>query len=615
MPAVPAEMDQVLPILLLAFANESKVSTRYLRSLDAEREQIIAGLEAVNQQLTQAGKRPVFELKVLSQANIHQIFDAFSEHGSRIAAFHFSGHADGYQLLLESTDGGPPHIAHAGGLVSFFRQQPHLKLVFLNGCSTFQQTKELADEGIPSVIGTDREIQDEVAAQFATRLYRSLALGAPIGQAFHAAATLVESLEGRGLMRSLELEETEDALAPSRGIPWELFSNEPDWNLGSEANNPLLGLPEPILARKPKAERPDPPANPFRYLDRYQAEHSEVFFGRGQEIRQFFSLLSTQLRSSLLLLHGQSGVGKSSFLEAGIFPRLSGYTQVVYVRRDVTLQLRDSLLAALPENAEGDTLTERVGCMLAHHAWNDAGENPFFPLPKVVLLVDQAEESFTRQQPNARPEVEWREFLKAIAPLVLHPELRQEVRVVLSFRKGYLAEIKGFCLASGLPWEDVFMRPLNQRGIEEIITGGTSSQRLRDAYQLEMELGSRAEDKHLPNLIAGDLLENKETAIAPILQILLSRMWEGTETQFQQSGKRFWSIADYQRNKRAGMLMKDFLDQQLSLLAQHPDFHHAASNGLALDVLTFHTTSLGTADQRSWAEIEEHYGTDRSDLR
>ena len=61
----------------------------------------------------------------------------------------------------------------------------------------------------------------------------------------------------------------------------------------------------------------------------------------------------------------------------------------------------------------------------------------------------------------------------------------------------------------------------------------------------------------------------------------------------------------YRDLRRQGLLLSDFLDQQLGALrTAQPD---AVASGLALDLLAFHTTPLGTAEQRTLAELRAAY--------
>src|SRR5436309_979638 len=102
--------------------------------------------------------------------------------------------------------------------------------------------------------------------------------------------------------------------------------------------DPCHGLPG--LKRRPL------PAKPFRYLDRFTASDAEIFFGRNREIRELYQRLTDPASCPIVLLYGQSGVGKSSFLDAGLLPRLEWYHEVRYVRRDASRSLAATLLAA-----------------------------------------------------------------------------------------------------------------------------------------------------------------------------------------------------------------------------------------------------------------------------
>src|SRR5690606_19605600 len=57
--------------------------------------------------------------------------------------------------------------------------------------------------------------------------------------------------------------------------------------------------------------------------------------------------------------------------------------------------------------------------------------------------------------------------------------------------------------------------------------------------------------------------------------------------------------------RRQGLLLGDFLDQQMAAL--HSTQSAAVDSGLALDLLAFHTTPLGTAEQHTLAELRATY--------
>ena len=73
-------------------------------------------------------------------------------------------------------------------------------------------------------------------------------------------------------------------------------------------------------ASKPTASYPDFAGNPYRGLEPYRSEHRRLFFGRGRAREEALEHLRTAAARGrpFLLVHGQSGVGKSSLVQAGL---------------------------------------------------------------------------------------------------------------------------------------------------------------------------------------------------------------------------------------------------------------------------------------------------------
>ena len=178
--------------------------------------------------------------------------------------------------------------------------------------------------------------------------------------------------------------------ADERGFPWELKLRAGAelagrWSLPDAAGNPLFGLP-------PLPER-DLPETRSGGLGWFTAADAEVFFGRGYQVGELFKQVKEPGRPPILLLHGASGVGKSSLLDAGLVPRLEADgVEVRYRRRDQDRGLLGSLLDAFP--ASGDGKARELS-----EAWRGEEARRNGPL---VVILDQVEEAFTRPS-NAQP--------------------------------------------------------------------------------------------------------------------------------------------------------------------------------------------------------------------
>jgi WD40 repeat protein len=141
--------------------------------------------------------------------------------------------------------------------------------------------------------------------------------------------------------------------------------------------------------------------NPWPGLDSFEEQTRDYFHGRDAEAEE---LLRRVADAPLTVLFGKSGLGKTSLLKAGLFPRLrEKHFLPVHVRLDIrpeapplTGQIRDALRATiereqvdavLPEDHE--TLWEYL-----HRADLELWSAHNFPLTP-VLVLDQFEEVFT----------------------------------------------------------------------------------------------------------------------------------------------------------------------------------------------------------------------------
>lgn len=565
------------PVVFLAFANDRADRARYLRNLPEEMRQLRALFDAP----AVAG---LCELVVRSNATLPDILDVLQDerYRDRIAVFHFGGHADGLQLLLESTTGSAA-ATHSAGLTPLLAAQRGLQLVFLNGCSTEPQVEELLGAGVPAVIATAEAISDEVATELASRFYRGLTEGAAIGRAYSEAVAAVKARQGGGLRGVyIEMAATPDYW------PWRLHVRDGasiinEWSLPAAAGDPLFGLP--ALPTR------DLPESPYRHLQWFREEEAELFFGRGHEIRAFHDLVTSAATAPIVLFYGQAGVGKSSLLSAGVVPRLSPAQQVRYVRRDRALGLLGTLGSALaaPGVAPGHTPTDVAATW---HAAEAAAGRP------ITVILDQVEEAFTRARAEEANEID--AFVAQLQAVFAAPDRRPSGRLVLGFRKEWLAEIEARLRVATLPWSKLYLDRLDRRGIVEIIEGPARVARLRQQYRLSIASG-------LAGVIADDLLEDHDAPVAPTLQVLLTKFWAAAPRA--DSGAVAFTLETYQTLRRTGLLLDDFVTEQLQALRDGD--RAVVDTGLALDVLAFHTTPLGTAETRAAREVEQAYAHQR----
>lgn len=587
--------ESARPVIFLAFANDRVEHRRYLRQLPREARDLRQALEA-------EGVRQLCDLVVRENVTAGEMLAVFRDqrYRGRIAVLHYGGHAGSFQLLLEG-EAGSPEAADGTGLAAFLGRQQSLQLVFLNGCSTEAQVQDLLEAGIPSVIATSQAIDDTVATDFAGSFYRDLAGGDTIQTAFDKARAAVQFSRGRNPRDAYCVQEPSTA---ADRWPWHLALRPgadaaAGWNLPDAAGDPLFGLPPlPDL---------DLPASPYRYLDWYQREDAELFFGRGREIRDLYERVTAPRSPAVILFYGQAGVGKSSLLAAGLLPRLEHVCGVRYARREQALGLLGTLQQVLAAGGQGPGHPEPPQGAAANPAaglgalWAAAEAQAGQP---VVVLLDQVEEVYTRpavpaaeiegDDPTRPGELD--QLLAALETVSSGAGSRPQGRLILSFRKEWLAEVERRLATHNLPCSRVFLERLDRLGTVEVVAGPTRSPRLRDHYRLEVEDG-------LAGLIADDLLADAGSAVAPTLQILLAKMWD--QARRRDYEHPVFDRALYDELRAEGLGLDDFLEQQLDAL--HIRQPEPVDTGLALDLLAYHTTPLGTAEQRTAPDLEATY--------
>lgn len=214
------------PVIFLTFANDHH--GQFLEALRPEQ----AGLHS---ELAKYQNKSQGIYHSLGSTEPNQLLKDLNEFTGQLIIFHYSGHADGEGLQLESLSGDQIYL-HGVNLTSILEGENNLKLVFLNGCATKGLVEQLHQIGVPAVIATETSISDQRARDFAIAFYRSLVSGKSLEGAFLQAKALIEPQEGNHrVYRSLIFEEEAHDTST---IPWGLYVQEEDI-LGWQLSEPL----------------------------------------------------------------------------------------------------------------------------------------------------------------------------------------------------------------------------------------------------------------------------------------------------------------------------------------------------------------------------------------
>jgi hypothetical protein len=222
---------------------------------------------------------------------------------------------------------------------------------------------------------------------------------------------------------------------------------------------------------QPLGAAPVDERNPWLGLASFTEETRQYFFGREEEVAELARRVQRKL---LTVLFGQSGLGKTSILRAGLVPRLRAqgycpvYVRVAYGREapEPSEQIKQAIATAASASGQwtqtgvavpGESLWEFL-----HHrddVLRDASGATLTPL----LIFDQFEEIFTLAQSDDFGRARAARFIADLADLVenrppkaLEARLeedesagerfdfgRSDYRIVISLREDYLAPLEG----------------------------------------------------------------------------------------------------------------------------------------------------------------------------
>jgi KaiC/GvpD/RAD55 family RecA-like ATPase len=123
---------------------------------------------------------------------------------------------------------------------------------------------------------------------------------------------------------------------------------------------------------------------PFKFLDAYQYQDRDAFFGRDKEIDRLYNLV---FQSSLVIVYGLSGTGKSSLVQCGLANRFDGPEWLPLLVRRQSKDLLESLNEILDKTLgtskpETGGISEKIQALYVKY------------FRRVYLIFDQFEEIF-----------------------------------------------------------------------------------------------------------------------------------------------------------------------------------------------------------------------------
>ncbi|MCI0456691.1 MAG: hypothetical protein L0Z62_06890 [Gemmataceae bacterium] len=306
---------------------------------------IFGDLPAAEQQAINnfAQRRRLTRIETRNQlaAALRQFGAASTDRSSRLASgsylIYWLSHASPDALVLSGEEITPVELKELLLGDSFDGPRRPVGLVFLNACQTARRGRAgsfldaVFNAGLSGLIATEELTVNTFASPFGLNFLTAfLDSGEPLGQLLHK---LRRGGVPMGLLYAaycppdirLRLTPAAKPVEPAEGLVPPTAVPLPPVPFGSIYTRGML-LTEGGTSDQPPLPDEGPPlrplpTQPYRSLCYFRRKDRALFAGREDDLHRFTDLLDER-GTRLLVLHGPSGVGKSSFLRASVLPYL-----------------------------------------------------------------------------------------------------------------------------------------------------------------------------------------------------------------------------------------------------------------------------------------------------
>ncbi|MCB0626775.1 MAG: AAA family ATPase [Saprospiraceae bacterium] len=312
--------------------------------------------------------------------------------------------------------------------------------------------------------------------------------------------------------------------------------------------------------------------SPFKFLDSFDKEDINEFFGRDEETKALFK---KTFESNLVLLYGLSGTGKTSLVNCGLSNMFADTDWLpLFIRRDQNIieSLHQGIYNAAFEKKllEGQPIRKQV-----HSLYLDYYK-------PIYLIFDQFEELFIlgSQEEASR-------FFWLLAELL---QAKLQVKIILIMREEYLANLDRFEKIIPSLFDNRFrVERMRTEDIQEVIT--------RSADRFGIELEEPAEE--VTRTVIDNIRSERGWIDLANLQVYLDRLYrDDLHRKGQENRSVRFDRALLKKTGQLGDVLSRFLDEQLETINRELAQKGSKSEDAALTVLAQLVTNEATKQPR-----------------
>ena len=324
--------------------------------------------------------------------------------------------------------------------------------------------------------------------------------------------------------------------------------------------------------------------SPFKFLDAYDKEDKEIFFGRTQETLELYDRI---FETNLVLLYGASGTGKTSLINCGLGNQFESTDwHPIFIRRKDNIiesthhELHDHAIKKL-----GDETNKNISLISRIHSLYLDYFKPIY------LIFDQFEEIFIMGSKE-----EQQEFFELLYEIL---EQNMQCKILISMREEYIAYLSEFeNVIPSLFDNRLRVEKMNKKNLKDVIKG--------TADEFNITLKDEAE-REVSEMIIEKLRDKNHEIDLANLQVYLDRLYRLDAER--QGGKTDSIVFDPALIDKTGNLedvMSLFLDEQIKILNKELNTSYKIDKTIIpLDILFELVTDNGTKRAVDLIEIKK----------
>lgn len=319
--------------------------------------------------------------------------------------------------------------------------------------------------------------------------------------------------------------------------------------------------------------------SPFKFLDSYQKEDKEIFFGREAETEELYDRV---FETNLILLYGASGTGKTSLINCGLGNKFdTADWHPIFIRR------KDNILDSFQKEIDRLAVKEMDKDASIAKKLRSLYLDYFKP---IYLIFDQFEELFILG--SLEEQTAFFELLNDILIAGL------QCKVLISMREEYIAFLSDYeRIVPTLFDNRQRIEKMHPSDIRDVIAGTA------EAFNIKMIDPETTLDKMIENL------KDKRAGIdLANLQVYLDRLYKkDVERKGSETGEITFDPPLIDAAGKLEDVLADFLEEQIFIIDRELEQQKGIKDkGIPMDILFALVTDNGTKQAITLENIKEN---------